>query len=76
MTEHTLNQGDIVVAILRKPQVLSDLAARYPADKLLVLKVDVMKQEDIDEAFARTLFLTSLWMKNTRKCWRIIDSWS
>ncbi|KAG2360412.1 hypothetical protein BDR07DRAFT_1360182 [Suillus spraguei] len=54
MTEYALNQGDIVVATLRKPQVLSDLAARYPADKLLVLKVDVMKQEDIDEAFART----------------------
>ncbi|KAG1732561.1 hypothetical protein EDB19DRAFT_1733390 [Suillus lakei] len=54
MTEYALNQGDIVVATLRKPQVLSDLAARYPADKLLVLKVDVTKQEDIDEAFART----------------------
>ncbi|KAG1837408.1 hypothetical protein DFJ58DRAFT_815730 [Suillus subalutaceus] len=36
------------------PQVLSDLAARYSADKLLVLKVDVTKQKDIDEAFART----------------------
>ncbi|KAG1717955.1 hypothetical protein EDB19DRAFT_1733287 [Suillus lakei] len=53
MTEYALNQGDIVVATLRKPQVLSDLTARYPADKLLVLKVDVTKQEDIDEAFAR-----------------------
>jgi NAD(P)-dependent dehydrogenase (short-subunit alcohol dehydrogenase family) len=51
MTEYALNQGDIVVATLRRPQVLSDLAARYPADKLLV---DVTKQEDIDEAFART----------------------
>ncbi|KAG1786984.1 uncharacterized protein HD556DRAFT_1247409 [Suillus plorans] len=54
MTEYVLSQGDIVVATLRKPQVLSDLAARYSADKLLVLKVDVTKQEDIDEAFART----------------------
>ncbi|KAG1786686.1 uncharacterized protein HD556DRAFT_1449487 [Suillus plorans] len=57
MTEYaldTLDKGDIVVATLRKPQVLSDLAARYPADKLLVLKVDVTKQEDIDEAFTRT----------------------
>ncbi|KAG2111976.1 uncharacterized protein F5147DRAFT_632713 [Suillus discolor] len=54
MTEYALDQGDIVVATLRKPQVLSDLAARYPVDKLLVLKVDVTKQEDIDEAFART----------------------
>lgn len=54
MTEYALAQGDIVVATLRKPQVLSDLVARYSADKLLVLKVDVTKQEDIDEAFART----------------------
>ncbi|KAG2053315.1 NAD(P)-binding protein [Suillus hirtellus] len=54
MTEYALSQGDIVVATLRKPQVLSDLQARYSSDKLLVLKVDVTKQEDIDEAFART----------------------
>ncbi|KAG1731848.1 uncharacterized protein EDB91DRAFT_709231 [Suillus paluster] len=54
MTEYALSQGDIVVATLRKPEVLSDLAARYSADKLLVLKVDVTKQEDIDHAFART----------------------
>ncbi|KAG2048001.1 NAD(P)-binding protein [Suillus hirtellus] len=54
MTEYALDKGDIVVATLRKPQVLSDLAARYSADKLLVLKVDVTKQEDIDKAFART----------------------
>ena len=54
MTEYALSQGDIVVATLRKPEALSDLAARYPADKVLVLKVDVTKQEDIDMAFART----------------------
>ncbi|KAG2149064.1 uncharacterized protein EDB93DRAFT_1143443 [Suillus bovinus] len=54
MTEHALSQGDIVVATLRKPEVLSDLAARYSADRLLLLKVDVLKQEDIDEAFERT----------------------
>ncbi|KAG0703345.1 hypothetical protein DFH29DRAFT_803622 [Suillus ampliporus] len=54
MTEYALSQGDIVVATLLKPEVLSNLAARYPADKLLVLEVDVMKQEDIDSAFART----------------------
>ncbi|KAG1786983.1 uncharacterized protein HD556DRAFT_1411543 [Suillus plorans] len=54
MTEYALSQGDIVVATLRKPQVLTDLEARYSSDKLLVLKVDVTKQEDIDEAFART----------------------
>ncbi|KAG2149071.1 uncharacterized protein EDB93DRAFT_358853 [Suillus bovinus] len=54
MMEHALSQGDIVVATLRKPEVLSDLAARYSADRLLILKVDVLKQEDIDEAFERT----------------------
>ncbi|KAG1895467.1 uncharacterized protein F5891DRAFT_668137 [Suillus fuscotomentosus] len=54
MTEYALSRGDIVVATLRKPQVLTDLEARYSSDKLLVLKVDVTKQEDIDEAFART----------------------
>ncbi|KAG1744771.1 hypothetical protein EDB19DRAFT_1960437 [Suillus lakei] len=53
MTEYTLNQGNTIIATLCKPQVLSDLTAQYPADKLLVLKVDVTKQEDIDEAFAR-----------------------
>ncbi|KAG1882531.1 hypothetical protein F4604DRAFT_1744694 [Suillus subluteus] len=46
--------SDIIVATLHKPQALSDLTARYPADKLLVLKVDVTKQEDINEAFTRT----------------------
>ena len=51
MTEYALSQGDLVVATLRKPEALSDLAAQYPADKLLVLKVDVTKQEDIDTAF-------------------------
>ncbi|KAG0701141.1 hypothetical protein DFH29DRAFT_852855 [Suillus ampliporus] len=54
MTEYALGQGDNVVATLRKPEVLSDLVARYPVDKLLVLKVDVKKQEEIDEAFTRT----------------------
>ncbi|KAG0693078.1 hypothetical protein DFH29DRAFT_433931 [Suillus ampliporus] len=54
MTEYALSQGDSVVATLRKPEILSDFIARYPADKLLVLKVDVKNQEEIDEAFART----------------------
>ncbi|KAG2074954.1 NAD(P)-binding protein [Suillus decipiens] len=61
MTEYALNQGDIVVATLCEPQVLSDLAAQYPASMLLVLQVDVTKQEDIDEAFACTR-LTFEWL--------------
>ncbi|KIJ61448.1 hypothetical protein HYDPIDRAFT_159481 [Hydnomerulius pinastri MD-312] len=54
MTEHVLLQGDKVVATLRKPEMLDDLAARYPKNKLLVLKVDVSKGEEIDHAFAKT----------------------
>ncbi|KAG1832369.1 hypothetical protein EV424DRAFT_1265088, partial [Suillus variegatus] len=54
MTEYALSKGDIVVASFCKPQVLSDLEARYSADKLPVLKVDVTRQEDIDETFTRT----------------------
>ncbi|KAG1724548.1 hypothetical protein EDB19DRAFT_1930111 [Suillus lakei] len=47
MSEYALSQGDIVAATLHKPEILFALTARYPADKLLVLKVDVTKQEDI-----------------------------
>ncbi|KIJ67113.1 hypothetical protein HYDPIDRAFT_26515 [Hydnomerulius pinastri MD-312] len=54
MTELVLSKGDIAVATLRKPEALDDLAARYPKDRLLVLKVDVSKQADIDYAFAQT----------------------
>ncbi|KIJ61446.1 hypothetical protein HYDPIDRAFT_31315 [Hydnomerulius pinastri MD-312] len=54
MTEHVLLQGDKVVATLRTPEMLDDLAARYPKNKLLVLKVDVSKGEEIDHAFAKT----------------------
>jgi len=54
LTEFLLNQGEIVVATLRKPEVLQELSASYPEDKLLVLKVDVANQADVDHAFART----------------------
>ncbi len=52
MTEHVLAQGHIAVATLRKPEVLSHLTDRYPPSRLLVLKVDVSKPEDITAAFA------------------------
>ncbi|KZT71192.1 NAD(P)-binding protein [Daedalea quercina L-15889] len=52
MTEFVLENGDIAVATLRKPEVLTDLAANHPPDKLLVLKLDVTKQEEINAAFA------------------------
>jgi len=52
MTERVLKNGDIAIATLRKPAALSDLSAKYPSDKLLVLKLDVTKPEEIKDAFA------------------------
>lgn len=49
-----MKQGEIVVATLRKPEVLQDLSASYPQDKLLVLNVDVTNPADVDHAFAQT----------------------
>lgn len=54
MAELALKKGDKVVATLRKPEMLADLVAQYPKDKLLILKVDVTKPSDIDAAFAHT----------------------
>ncbi|KAJ7658123.1 hypothetical protein B0H17DRAFT_1145683 [Mycena rosella] len=52
MAEKALANGDKVVATLRKPEVISSLAAQYPKEKLIVLKVDVTKVDDITAAFA------------------------
>ncbi|KAG9314926.1 hypothetical protein JVU11DRAFT_4034 [Chiua virens] len=54
LTEYILKQGDIVVATLRRPEVLDGLVTSYPPDRLLVLQVDVTNPADIDRAFART----------------------
>ena len=51
MTEYVLKRGDIAVATLRKPDVLEELKTQYGADKLLVLRLDVTKQDEITEAF-------------------------
>lgn len=48
-----LESGDKVVATLRKPAALYDLAKKYSADRLLVVKLDVTKPEDIDAAFVQ-----------------------
>lgn len=58
MTEVVLENGDIAVATLRKPEVLSELAARYPKDRLLTVKLDVTQPSDIAAAFetARAAF--------------------
>ncbi|KAJ7116127.1 hypothetical protein C8R43DRAFT_1112981 [Mycena crocata] len=52
MAKKALANGDRVVATLRKPDAISDLAAQYPKDRLLVLKLDVSKVEDITAGFA------------------------
>jgi len=51
MTEALLQQGQIVVATLRKPEVLNDLS--FGRDRLLVLKLDISKREEVDAAFAK-----------------------
>ncbi|KAI0773187.1 NAD-P-binding protein [Trametes elegans] len=48
-----LAKGDIAVATLRRPEVLADLVAQHPAERLLVLKLDVTIPSDITAAFAK-----------------------
>jgi len=48
-----LQQGDNVVATLRKPAVLDDLATLYSKDRLLILPMDVTVPSDITGAFAK-----------------------
>ncbi|EMD37817.1 hypothetical protein CERSUDRAFT_154724 [Gelatoporia subvermispora B] len=54
LTELLLTNGDVVVATLRKPEMLADLSAKYSGDRLLVLKLDVTKEDEISAAFAKT----------------------
>ena len=51
LTEIVLEKGDIAIATARRPEALSDLSAEYPADRLLVLKLDVSKPQEIVDAF-------------------------
>ncbi|KIJ64081.1 hypothetical protein HYDPIDRAFT_91317 [Hydnomerulius pinastri MD-312] len=53
MAEHLLKQGTKVIATLRKPEALADLANHYPPTQLLVVKVDVANTEEITAAFAK-----------------------
>ncbi|KAI0775613.1 NAD-P-binding protein [Trametes elegans] len=53
LTELILEHGGTVIATARKPTVLADLTTKYPSDRLLALRLDVTRQEDIDDAFAR-----------------------
>ncbi|OCH95097.1 hypothetical protein OBBRIDRAFT_831200 [Obba rivulosa] len=47
MTELVLKNGGAVLATLRKPEVLASLSAQYPADHLLVLKLDLEKKRAV-----------------------------
>lgn len=51
IVEYVLSRGHIAVATLRKPTDLDALKAKYSAEQLLVVKVDVSKKEDITAAF-------------------------
>jgi NAD(P)-dependent dehydrogenase (short-subunit alcohol dehydrogenase family) len=50
-----LENGEIVVATMRTPTDLDDLAATTAPERLLIVKCDVTKPEDILSAFARTI---------------------
>jgi NAD(P)-dependent dehydrogenase (short-subunit alcohol dehydrogenase family) len=54
LVEEVLKKGERVVATLRKPEVLKDLAKQYPKD-LLVVKLDVTKKAQIDAAVKKAL---------------------
>ena len=51
MTETVLKQGGIAIATLRTPSALDALRAQWPEDRLIILKLDVTKREDINAAF-------------------------
>ena len=52
MVELLLKKGEIVVATARKPEVLDDIKAQYPATRFIAVKLDVDKAQDIKDAFA------------------------
>jgi NAD(P)-dependent dehydrogenase (short-subunit alcohol dehydrogenase family) len=52
MTRCALKNGDIAVATLRTPSALDALRTEYPSsDKLLIIKLDVTKPEEISSVF-------------------------
>ena len=53
MTELVLERGDVAVSTARKPEVLAGLAAIYPEDRLLILKLDVTNSNEIRDCFAQ-----------------------
>ncbi|KAG9316467.1 hypothetical protein JVU11DRAFT_2503 [Chiua virens] len=57
ITERALEDGDKVVATLRRPSMLSDLSIKYPASQLLVLQLDVSDPAAISSAFNQAIAL-------------------
>jgi NAD(P)-dependent dehydrogenase (short-subunit alcohol dehydrogenase family) len=55
VTERALEHGDIVVATLRTPSMISDLSAKYPVSQLLVLQLDVSDTLAITSAFNQAI---------------------
>ncbi|KIJ18291.1 hypothetical protein PAXINDRAFT_72082 [Paxillus involutus ATCC 200175] len=53
MVELLLKKGDKVVATLRKPSDLANLATEYPTSQLVVVKLDVTQSSDIPPAFEK-----------------------
>lgn len=53
MSRCALEHGDRVVATLRDPSALVDLASKYSSAQLLVAKVDVTNHDEIKAAFRR-----------------------
>jgi len=51
LTKYVLSRGHIVVATLRTPENLDDLKAKHTSDRLLIVRVDVSKPQDISVAF-------------------------
>lgn len=53
LLEVVLRNGDVAVASLRTPEVLFDLSSTYPKDRLIIVKLDVTKKDDITDAFSQ-----------------------
>lgn len=56
MVETVLSKGEIVVATLRTPSMLKDLAeANKDHNRLLILRCDVLHTDEISDAFRQTI---------------------
>jgi len=53
VTEYLLAKGDAVIAAVRRPESMKEHQVKHGVDKLLVVKVDVRNQEDVDAAFKK-----------------------